>query len=224
MSALHPLLDQSLFVAGTDTGVGKTWVTTHLLAAWVAAGHRAAGMKPVAAGAEATADGLRNDDALALQAAGNVALPYGTLNPCCLSRPTSPHLAVRGGQNGIDIETILRRYREIDAISDRVAVEGAGGWWAPIGEPAADGTRGPTMEEVARAVALPVLLVVGMRLGALNHALLTAAAIRDSGLALAAWVANPVEPGFVDFGDYVESLQRRLPAPRVCLPAGVRQW
>lgn len=218
MSALHPLLRQSLFVAGTDTGVGKTWVTTHLLRAWGQAGHRAAGMKPVAAGADPTAGGLRNEDGLALLAAGNVALPYGLLNPCCLVRPTSPHLALRDEGESIDIETITRNFREIVSLSDLVAVEGAGGWWAPIGEPAAAGERGPTMEQVALAVGLPVLLVVGVRLGALNHALLTAAAIRASGLALAGWVANRIEPAFADYDDYVTSLQQRLPAPQLHLP------
>ncbi|MGC4029225.1 MAG: dethiobiotin synthase [Steroidobacteraceae bacterium] len=215
MSRLDPLLRQSLFVAGTDTGVGKTWVTTRLLRAWVREGCRAAGMKPVAAGAERAAGGLRNEDALALQAAGNVALPYEVLNPCCLARPTSPHLAAQETGVSISCDTIKSNFDRIVSLSDLVAVEGAGGWWAPIGEPGHAGERGPTMEDVARALGLPVLLVVGVRLGSLNHALLTAAAIRGCGLRLAAWVANPIDPGFEDCAAYVESLQRRLPAPRV---------
>src|SRR5690606_41869566 len=92
---LHPLLRQSLFVAGTDTGVGKTWVAARLIAGLAAAGHRVAGMKPVAAGATMTAQGLRNDDAMALAAAGDVGVPYELTNPCCLARPTAPHLAAR---------------------------------------------------------------------------------------------------------------------------------
>lgn len=234
MNALDPLLRQSLFIAGTDTGVGKTWVATRLLRAWARAGYRAAGMKPVAAGADpvdagspaagagivagVTAATLCNEDALALQAAGNVDLPYRVLNPCCLPRPTSPHMAAQEVGTSISIDTIKLNFDHIVSISDLIAVEGAGGWWAPIGEPDHAGERGPTMEDVARALGLPVLLVVGVRLGALNHALLTAAAIRASGLRLAAWAANRIDPDFADYRGYVESLQRRLPAPRVSLP------
>lgn len=219
MTALPPALRRHLFVAGTDTGVGKTWVATRLLRAWVGAGYRAAGMKPVAAGAEPTAEGLRNDDALALQAAGNVPLPYEVLNPFCLSQPTSPHLAAKAAGIEIDIETIKANFSRIASVSDLVLVEGAGGWWAPIGEPAEPGQRGPTMEEVARALGLPVLLVVGLRLGCLNHALLTAQAIRASGLPLAGWVANAIDPAFSDGLAYVASLRSRMPAPQVALPA-----
>lgn len=219
MTALPPALRRHLFVAGTDTGVGKTWVATRLLRAWVDAGYRAAGMKPVAAGAEATPEGLRNDDALALQAAGNVPLPYEVLNPVCLPRPTSPHLAAEAAGIEINIETIRANFRRIVSISDLVLVEGAGGWWAPIGDPPEPGQRGPTMEDVARTLDLPVLLVVGLRLGCLNHALLTAEAIRASGLPLAGWVANPIDPAFSDGLAYVASLRRRMPAPQVALPA-----
>lgn len=218
MSALDPLLCQSLFIAGTDTGVGKTWVTTHLLKAWAASGRRAAGMKPVAAGTGAGPGGARNEDALALLAAGNVDLPYELLNPCCLPWPTSPHLAARQMGIAISIDTIMASFGIIVSKSELVAVEGAGGWWAPIGEPGHAGGRGPTMADVAQVLGLPVLLVVGVRLGCLNHALLTATAIRDSGLVLAAWVANRIDPDFAEYADYVESLETRLPAPRVSLP------
>lgn len=218
MTLLPAVPRQSLFVAGTDTGVGKTWVATRLLRTWVREGRRAAGMKPVAAGAEPTAQGLRNDDALALQAAANVALPYEVLNPVCLPRASSPHLAAADVGIMIKTETIRRSFEQIVSKSDLVLVEGAGGWWAPTGEPGAPGARGPTMEDVAVALGLPVLLVVGLRLGCLNHALLTAAAIRSSGLVLAGWVANPVDPEFGDATDYVASLRRRMPAPQLGLP------
>lgn len=218
MTRLPTVPRQSLFVAGTDTGVGKTWVATRLLRAWVREERRAAGMKPVAAGAESTGQGLRNDDALALQAAGNVTLPYEVLNPVCLPRASSPHLAAVDAGIVIEIETIRRCFDKIVSKTDIVLVEGAGGWWAPTGEPGSPGERGPTMEDVAVGLGLPVLLVVGLRLGCLNHALLTAAAIRGSGLVLAGWVANPVDRDFVDATDYVASLQRRMPAPQLGLP------
>jgi dethiobiotin synthetase len=219
MNALDPILRQSLFVAGTDTGVGKTWVATLLLQALAASGLRAAAMKPVAAGAVMTPTGLRNDDALALAAAGNVELPYEALNPYCLQQATSPHIAARNAGISIDLKLIIRQYAFIAAKSDIVVVEGAGGWLAPIGDPVPGATCGPTMADVALALQLPVLLVVGMRLGCISHALLTADAIRALGLQLAGWCANPIAaeflPGSVAYADYVEALQQRLPAPRL---------
>ncbi len=220
----HPLLRQSLFLAGTDTGVGKTWVATRLLATLAATGYRVAGMKPVAAGADMTSHGLRNDDALELAAAGSVRLPYALTNPCCLLQATSPHLAARSAGESIDLAPIMAAFEQIRRQSDLIIVEGAGGWFAPIGEPARPGETGPTMQEIAVALGLPVVLVVGLKLGCLNHALLGAEAIRRSGLPLLGWIANPVDPGFHDADRYCESLQLRLPepllwfAPRVILP------
>lgn len=213
------MLRQSLFIAGTDTGVGKTWVATRLLAALGEAGIRAGAMKPVAAGADMTSHGLRNDDALALQFAAPVRLPYEWVNPCCLPDPTSQHLAASRAGQRVDIPAIKSNFERIKAQTDVIVVESAGGWLAPIAAPDRAGEPGPTMEDIARALGLPVLLVVGIRLGCLSHALLTAAAIRESGLALAGWVANPIDPDFRDREHYVESLALRLPAPRVSIPA-----
>jgi dethiobiotin synthetase len=221
MNTLDPRLRQSLFIAGTDTGVGKTWIATRLLQALVAEGYRAAGMKPVAAGAIATPAGLRNDDALLLAAAGNVAIPYETLNPYCLQQATSPHIAAAAEGVSIDRVEITTNFARITSASQFVIVEGAGGWLAPIGDPPQPGKPGPTMADVAEALRLPVLLVVGMRLGCISHALLTADAIRARHLTLAGWIANPIEPGFMpgtaDFAAYVGALDRRLPAPRLQL-------
>ena len=212
-------LQKNIFLAGTDTGVGKTWVATRLLQALAASGLRAAGMKPVAAGAVLTPAGLRNDDALALAGAGNVALPYETLNPYCLVEATSPHIAARIAGISIDIELIMARYALIVAKSDVVVVEGAGGWLAPIGDPAVRGTIGSTMADVAVALGLPVVLVVGMRLGCISHALLTADSIRTHGLQLAGWIANPIDPEFLPgsagYAAYIDALEQRLPAPRL---------
>lgn len=222
---LHPSLRQSLFLAGTDTGVGKTWVATRLLEAHVTAGRRAAGMKPVAAGAEMTSHGWRNDDALDLAAAGNVHLPYEITNPCCFPDATAPHLAARRALSAVDIGVIRSVFDRIQRETDVIVVEGAGGWLAPIAAPFCRGEVGPTMADVARALGLPVVLVVGLRLGCLNHALLTAEAIQRSGLPFAGWIANPLDPAFADVADYVESLADRLPgpllwtAPQVILPS-----
>ncbi len=206
-------VDHSVFVTGTDTDVGKTHVAVSLIRQLAVAGHRVAGMKPVAAGALDTSHGLRNDDALDLAAAASVRLPYDVVNPCCLPRATSPHLAARDAGRPIDIPALVAAYDRIAASADIVVVEGAGGWYVPVGEPDVPGKAAPTMADLAVALGLPVLLVVGIRLGCLNHALLTAEAIRASGLTLAGWVANRIDPAFADYDDYVESLVARLPAP-----------
>lgn len=213
-----PPVTQSLFIAGTDTGVGKTWVATRLIRELAAAGYRVAGMKPVAAGADAGPEGPRNEDALALMAASNVALPYECVNPCCLLSPTSPHLAARREGKRIDLDEIKESFSRIELRSDIIIAEGAGGWLAPIADPPVPGLVGPTMQEVAKALGLPVLLVVGIRLGCISHALLTAYAIQRSGLHFAGWVANPIDPDFADGAQYVESLALRLPAPQLPLP------
>ena len=204
-------IEHSVFVAGTDTGVGKTQVALALLRQLGASGRRVAAMKPVAAGAIETSHGLRNDDALDLAAAASVRLPYDWVNPCCLPDPTSPHLAAARAGRPIDIDLIESAYRHIAAQAEIVVVEGAGGWWAPLGEPQQPGETGPTMADIAIRLRLPVLLVVGIRLGCLNHALLTCAAIRDAGLDCAGWVANHIDPAFPNAEDYVASLSRRLP-------------
>jgi dethiobiotin synthetase len=170
-------------------------------------------MKPVAAGVIQTTDGPRNEDALALQAAGNVPLPYQLVNPICLVRATSPHLAAAETSVEIDLAAILPAFELIRSRSELVVVESAGGWLAPIGAPDAAGTAGPTMQDIALGLQLPVLLVVGIRLGAMSHALLTAAAIQQCGLQLAGWAANCLDAGFADTEQYVESLALRLPAP-----------
>jgi dethiobiotin synthetase len=221
--ALHPSLFQSLFVTGTDTGVGKTTVTVALLRMLAGAGRRVAGMKPVAAGAELTSHGWRNDDALDLAAAGNVPVPYAWTNPVCLPHATSPHLAALDAGVEIELAGIKSAFESITARSELVMVEGAGGWLAPISA-RENGNRGQTMQDVAASLGLPVLMVVGVRLGCLNHALLTEAAIARSGLPLVGWIANPVDPHFCDADRYVASLQQELAAPllwrapRVILP------
>lgn len=221
--ALHPALRQSLFLAGTDTAVGKTTVAVALLRALARLGLRAAGMKPVAAGATMTSHGWRNDDALDLAAAGNVQLPYEWLNPYCLPAATSPHLAAIEAGVSIELPAISSAFEHIKSRSDVIVVEGAGGWLVPI-TPGTAHSPGQTMQDVARMLGLPVVLVVGLRLGCLNHALLTAEAIDRAGLLLAGWIANPIDADFTEAGRYVDSLVMRLNAPllwrapRVILP------
>ena len=193
-----------MLVTGTDTGVGKTRATVALLHALAARGLRVAGMKPVASGSARTSEGLRNDDALALQAAGNPPPAYDDVNPYALPEPTAPQLAARMAGVDVSLDALLEAHARLAAAADVVVVEGAGGWLSPL----ADGIE---HADLARALQLPVVLVVGLRLGCLNHARLTARAVRADGLVLAGWIGSAVEPGFGD--DYVGLLREALPAP-----------
>lgn len=209
----HPALQQSLFLAGTDTGAGKTTIAVALLRALASSGRRVAGFKPVAAGAELTSHGWRNDDALDLAAAGNTRLDYSLTNPVCLPEATSPNIAAERAGTCVDIDAIVTAFHAIRAQTDVIITEGAGGWLAPVGMSPQPGEAGPTMQDVALALGLPVVLVVGIRLGCISHALLTMEAIRRSGLIAAGWIANPVDPKFRDRDAYVQSLAERLSCP-----------
>ncbi|MCA1798494.1 MAG: dethiobiotin synthase [Xanthomonadaceae bacterium] len=196
------------FVAGTDTGVGKTHVAVSLVIALRAAGHSVGVMKPVAAGALESSQGPRNEDALALITAAGQPFDYGLVNPYLFDEPVAPHIAAAEAGVEIDIDRIVAAYAGLAGQSDIMIVEGAGGWLVPIGP-------NRTMADIAAALGLPVLLVVGIRLGCLNHALLTASAIRDSGLELAGWVANCIDPEMRRSDANLAALDERLGAPRV---------
>jgi dethiobiotin synthetase len=195
-----------IFVTGTDTGVGKTVVACALLRRWVARGEQAVGMKPVAAGTPRGAAG--HDDVAALVAAGNVEAPLAAHSPFAFAPAIAPHLAAAEAGVSIDLERIRAAYDLLAARANRVVVEGAGGVWVPL-----DARR--DMLDIARTLSLPVLLVVAVRLGCLNHALLSAHAVHARGLAFAGWVANLVEPQLPRLDGNVETLEARLPAPRV---------
>ncbi|MGA9852868.1 MAG: dethiobiotin synthase [Gammaproteobacteria bacterium] len=197
---------RGLFVTGTDTGVGKTCVAAGLLRVFVRAGLRTVGMKPVASGALQTPDGLRNEDALALQAAANLPRPYEQVNPYCFAPPIAPHLAAAETGVSIELPRILTAFNQLCAGADVVVVEGVGGWQVPM----ADDFGVPGL---ACALGLPVILVVGLRLGCLNHALLSARAIRDDGQILAGWVANGIDPKFERREGNLATLKRAIRAP-----------
>jgi dethiobiotin synthetase len=163
-------------------------------------------MKPIAAGANETPDGLRNDDALALRAASNIDAEYSLINPYCFPAPVSPHIAAREAGVTVDIGQIVQAYEQLARRSDVVIVEGAGGWLAPIDDRS-------TMADITRALNLPVILVVGLRLGCLNHALLTAKAIAADGLELAAWIGSQVDPQFARLEENIATLKHRLGQP-----------
>jgi dethiobiotin synthetase len=193
-------------VTGTDTGVGKTVVACALLAAFAARGLRAAGMKPVAAGAERVAGRLTHADVDQLIAAGNVAAPRELVNPYCFLPAIAPHIAAAQAGTVIDLDRMVGSFNELAAQADVVIVEGVGGFRVPLG-------RNIDTSALAVRLGVPVVLVVGMRLGCLNHALLTSEAIAARGLALAGWVANHIDPEMQAAERNVAALAERLAAP-----------
>ncbi len=193
------------FVTGTDTGVGKTWVTVALMEGLKSRGLRVAGMKPVASGAVQCAEGLRNDDALQLQRASSLPLAYQEVNPFVYAPAVSPHIAARLEGRPVDVGFIARQAHELESRADLLLVEGVGGWEVPLG----DDSR---VSDLAMELAFPVVLVVGLRLGCLNHAILSYEAIVRAGIECAGWIANHLTVDFEYAGANIETLQRELPA------------
>jgi dethiobiotin synthetase len=194
------------FITGTDTGVGKTLVACALLHAFADAGQRGVGMKPVAAGASRSAEGLLNDDVVQLRAASSIVCDLALINPYCFEPAMAPHLAARRAGITIDLMRIKQAYVQLAALADTVIVEGAGGFCVPL-------NSSEDTADLAQQLQLPVILVVGMRLGCLNHAVLTAHEIRARRLKLAGWIANRIDPAMAAADDNVAALNDRLRAP-----------
>jgi dethiobiotin synthetase len=197
---------ETYFVAGTDTGVGKTLVSAALLRGLARRHRRVVGMKPVAAGLVERDGQWVSEDVLALRAASTLPVPPELDNPVALPEPLSPHLAARRAGRAITLEQLLAPARALAAQADALVVEGAGGWRCPL-------TDTLTLADFARALGAPVILVVGLRLGCLNHAALSAEAIRADGLTLAGWVANRIDPQMHSVDENVHWLRTRLAAP-----------
>ena len=197
---------RGLFVTGTDTGVGKTLVSTGLLHALAPHHRRVVGMKPVAAGVVPWGEDWASEDVIALRSASTLAVAPELDNPVLLLDPLSPHIAAERAGVQIDIAAIVRSYQALAAQADAVVVEGAGGFHVPL-------TDTQTGADLAQALALPVVLVVGLRLGCLSHALLTAEAIRARGLVLVGWVANRVDPEMEAADENIAYLRARLGVP-----------
>ncbi|SFN99290.1 dethiobiotin synthase [Xenorhabdus japonica] len=194
------------FLTGTDTEVGKTVVSCALLQAANKKGYQTAGYKPVASGSEMTAEGIRNGDALALQRNSAVSLTYQEVNPLVFVEPTSPHIVSAELNQPIDFSVLSKGLGTLEKKSDWVLIEGAGGWYTPL----SDNT---TFADWAIQEDLPVILTVGVKLGCINHAVLTAKAIQYAGLKLVGWVANEIEPAGKHQAAYLETLKRMIPAP-----------
>lgn len=201
------MVEGALFVTGTDTEVGKTWVSCAILDALAAGGHSAFGLKPVAAGAQWQQGAWCNDDALALLQRSTPPIDYVSVNPCLLQTPVAPHIAAQWENYPIRLETLVDHCRgQLQRRQGFALIEGAGGWRVPLNER-------EHLSDLAVQLALPVLMVVPIRLGCINHALLTAEAIRHDGLVLAGWVANMIRQEEGSAPAIIESLEQRLASP-----------
>ncbi len=198
-------MNKKYFVSGTDTNVGKTLLTTALIKAAQAAGKTALGIKPVSAGCELDDDIWKNDDAIQLQEASSVELPYEQINPLALKEPMAPHIAATN--EGINVDAVSL-CRHIDSLpeADLTFIEGAGGWLVPLNDD-------ETMADIAIGLQTEVILVVGLRLGCINHALLSMAAIEQAGLKVAGWIANTIDPQMAALDENITSLEHRINAP-----------
>jgi dethiobiotin synthetase len=195
------------FISGTDTDVGKTLVACGLLRAAALRGLRTLAIKPVAAGAELTENGLRNEDALMLMAAMTEVLPYQQVNPVLLEPAIAPHIAAEQVGKRITVSQLAGICRGVMMQpADFILIEGAGGWRVPL-------NRHELLSDLASELQAPVILVVGMKLGCINHALLTAEAIRADGLRLAGWVANQIDPDMACVEENLATLNAMLDAP-----------
>ncbi|GAB6260238.1 dethiobiotin synthase [Photobacterium sp. R1] len=201
-------MTSAFFVTGTDTDAGKTVVTRTLIAAGVKSGYRTAGFKPVASGSTLTVYGMRNSDALYLQAASKPELAYEEVNPFTFEPPIAPHIAAKQAGVAISPDNLSDGLRRLKEKSDLVFVEGAGGWRVPLSETT-------KFSDWVKQENLPVILVVGVKLGCLNHAMLTAEAIERDGLTLAGWVANLVDPETSCYDENLKYLEAMMPAPKL---------
>ncbi|MGQ9658916.1 MAG: dethiobiotin synthase [Thermochromatium sp.] len=196
------------FITGTDTGCGKTEITLGLMAALQSRGQRVLGMKPVASGCVRRPEGLRNADAERLQAQGTCPVRYALVNPYALQPPIAPHVAAEQAGVSIELDRIHAAYLELTHQADWILVEGIGGWRVPLGPDY-------FVSDLARILDLPVILVVGLRLGCLNQALLTVDSIQTSGARLGGWIANTIDPNMLAREQNLATLDRLIPAPRL---------
>lgn len=196
-------MTQAYFITGTDTEIGKTQVTCALLAQAAHQGLRAAALKPVAAGVDGSG---HNEDVLRLMRSANVSLPRETVNPWLLKDPLSPHIAARRAGMEITTAPIIECFHAACAQTDLLLVEGVGGLYAPLSD-----TLG--QPDLIREIDIPVILVVGLRLGCLNHALLTMAALQQEGCRLAGWVGNRIDPDYQAAAENIDTLRQRINAP-----------
>lgn len=196
-------MKQAFFITGTDTGVGKTYIACKLIQQYVAQGYKVIGMKPVAAGCELVDGEWVNDDVLKLEAVGNVNAPRELTNPYSFKEPIAPHIAAELSGKTIEIAVIKQAFDALSELADIVIVEGAGGFLVPLNDT-------DSMADLAIELNIPIILVVGMKLGCISHALLTAEAIKARNVSLAGWIANPIEPKMHCYNNNVATIAKKL--------------
>ena len=194
---------QAFFITGTDTGVGKTYVACKLIQQYVALGHKVVGMKPVAAGCDLVDGEWINDDVLKLEAVSNVKAPHALINPYSFKEPVAPHIAAELAGVEIKIAVIQQAFASLSKLADIVIVEGAGGFLVPI-------NHQETFADLVILLNIPVVLVVGIKLGCINHALLTVESIKARNCELHAWVANPIDPNMQFYNENVSIIVNKL--------------
>lgn len=195
-------MKQAFFITGTDTGVGKTYVACKLIRDYVAQGHRVIGMKPVAAGLDLVNGQWVNDDVLRLEEASNVKAPRELINPYSFKEAVAPHIAAEKAGIEVKIDVIKQAFQALSKLADIVIVEGAGGFLVPL-------NNQQSMADLSAALDIPVILVVGMKLGCINHSLLTVEAIKARGLKLHGWVANQIEPEMAFFDENITTIAEK---------------
>ena len=196
-------MKQAFFVTGTDTGVGKTYVACKLIRDYVAQGHRVIGMKPVAAGSDLVNGQWVNDDVLRLEEASNVKAPRELINPYSFKEAVAPHIAAEKAGIEINIDVIKQAFQALSKLADIVIVEGAGGFLVPLNDQ-------QSMADLPAVLDIPVILVVGMKLGCINHSLLTVEAIKVRGLNLHGWVANQIEPEMAFYNKNIATIAEKI--------------
>ncbi|WP_020183919.1 dethiobiotin synthase [Methylotenera sp. 1P/1] len=196
-------MKQAFFITGTDTGIGKTFVACQLIRQYVAQGYRVVGMKPIAAGCDLVDGQWVNEDVKLLMQASNVDAPLHWVNPYCFKAPIAPHIAAQQENIAIQLEVILQAYQALTELADIVVVEGAGGLLVPLHAEL-------TIAELAAALNIPIIFVVGMRLGCINHALLSLEVMQARHLPIQGWVANPIDPAMQCYAENLATLQQHF--------------
>ena len=196
-------MKQAFFITGTDTGVGKTFVACKLIQQYVAQGYKVVGMKPVAAGCDLVNGEWVNDDVLKLEAASNVKAPRALINPYSFKEPIAPHLAAEWAGQYIELAVIKQSFDALCELADTVIVEGAGGYLVPLNDK-------DNMADLASELNIPIILVVGMKLGCINHTLLTVEAMNTRNSRFEGWIANPIDPEMLCYNDNVVTLAKKL--------------
>ncbi len=197
-------MEQGYFITGTDTNAGKTWATIALMRYFKQQGKSVIGMKPVAAGCFMQDGQLKNEDALLIQENASVKIDYDLINPYAYELPVSPHIA--GINNPVKLATIVERFNTLKELAEIVLVEGAGGWYAPLNDH-------EDISDLAKSLALPVIIVVAIRLGCINHAKLTWQAIQHSGIPCAGWIAVCVDPDMLNRDENIHTIKTALNVP-----------